>query len=194
MTHIIMKKQLHTYLNRYVSFSEEEIDLFYNYLTLQTFQKKEFILKEGDVCKIKFFITKGLTRTFKVDDKGNENVIHFGIENWWVTNMESFITEQPSLLYIQALEETTVLTISKVNLEKAYAAIPKLERVFRIITEKLFIAIERKNEHYIKMTSKERYHVFINELKVFSQRVPLYMIASYLDMTPEYLSELRKKK
>lgn len=189
-----MKKQLHTYLNRYVSFSEEEIDLFYNYLTLQTFQKKEFILKEGDVCKIKFFITKGLTRTFKVDDKGNENVIHFGIENWWVTNMVSFITEQPSLLYIQALEETTILTISKVNLEKAYAAIPKLERMFRIITEKMFIAIERKNEHYIKMTSKERYQVFINELKVFSQRVPQYMIASYLDITPEYLSELRKNK
>ena len=194
MTHIIMKKQLHTYLNRYVSFSEEEINLFYNYLTFQTFQKKDFILKEGDVCKIKFFITKGLIRTFKIDNKGNENVIHFGIENWWVTNMESFITEQPSLLYIQALEETTILTISKVDLEKAYAAIPKLERVFRIITEKLFIAIERKNEHYIKMNSKERYHVFINELKVFSQRVPQYMIASYLDITPEYLSELRKNK
>ena len=189
-----MKKQLHTYLNRYVFFSEEDINVFYNYLTPQTFQKKEFILKEGEICKTKFFITKGLTRTFKIDDKGNENIIHFGIENWWMTNMESFITEQPSLLYTQALEETTVLTISKVNLEKAYAAIPKLERLFRIITEKMFIAIERKNEHYIKMNSKERYRVFINELKAFSQRVPQYMIASYLDITPEYLSELRKNK
>ncbi|GAA3621870.1 Crp/Fnr family transcriptional regulator [Flavivirga jejuensis] len=187
-----MKKQLHTYLNRYVSFSEEEMDSFYNYLTPQTFQKKEFILKEGDLCKNKFFITKGLIRIFKIDAKGNEHIIHFGIENWWVTNMESFITEQPSLLYIQALEETTLLTISKTNLEKAYTTIPKLERLFRIITEKMFVAIERKNEHYIKIASKERYHLFMDELKTFSQRVPQYMIASYLDMTPEYLSELRK--
>ncbi len=189
-----MKEQLHLYLNRYVPFSEEEINSFYSYLTIQTFQKKEFILKEGEVCKIKFFITKGLIRTFKINDKGNENIIHFGIENWWMTNMESFINQQPSLLYIQALEDTTMLTISKANLEKAYTAIPKLERVFRIITEKMFIAIERKNEHYVKMNSKERYHVFINELKAFSQRVPQYMIASYLDITPEYLSELKKNK
>ncbi|TGV00370.1 Crp/Fnr family transcriptional regulator [Flavivirga rizhaonensis] len=189
-----MKKQLHAYLNRYVSFSEEEINSFFDYLTVQTFQKKEFILKEGDVCKMKFFITKGLIRIFKIDDKGNENIIHFGIEDWWMTNMESFITEQSSLLYIQALEETTLLTISKTNLEKAYAVIPKLERLFRIITEKMFIAIERKNEHYLKMNSKERYRGFIDELKDFSQRVPQYMIASYLHITPEYLSELRKTK
>ncbi len=189
-----MKKQLHTYLNRYVSFSEEEINLFYSYLTVQTFQKKEFLLKEGEVCKVKFFIIKGLIRIFKIDDKGHESIIHFGIENWWMTNMQSFVNEEPSLVYVQALEETTILTISKVNLEKAYAAIPKLERAFRIIIEKMFIAIERKNEHYSKMTSKERYLGFIDELKAFSQRVPQYMIASYLDITPEYLSELRKNK
>ncbi|AUP78092.1 Crp/Fnr family transcriptional regulator [Flavivirga eckloniae] len=189
-----MKKQLHTYLNRYVPFSEEETDLFYTYLTPKTFQKKDYILKEGDVCKIKFFITKGLIRIFKIDDKGNENIIHFGIENWWMTNMESFVTQQPSLLYIQALEETSILTISKADLEKAYTTIPKLERLFRIITEKMLIAVERKNEHYLKMSSKERYRGFINELMAFSQRVPQYMIASYLDITPEYLSELRKNK
>ncbi|NMH86272.1 Crp/Fnr family transcriptional regulator [Flavivirga algicola] len=188
-----MKEQLHAYLNRYVPFSEEEMNLFYSYLTLQTFQKKEFLLKEGEVCKTRFFIIEGLIRVFKIDERGNENIIHFGIENWWMTNLESFINEQASLLYIQALEETTILAINKVNLEKAYAAIPKLERVFRIITEKMFIAIERKNEHYVKMNSKKRYDIFINELKTFSQRVPQYMIASYLDITPEYLSELRKK-
>ncbi|MEP5340476.1 MAG: Crp/Fnr family transcriptional regulator [Algibacter sp.] len=190
----MMKKQIHTYLNRYVQFSDEDIAFFYTYLTPQTFQKKDFLLKEGEVCKFKFFISKGLIRTFNIDEKGHENIIHFGIENWWMTNMESFILEKPSLLYIQALEDTTVLTITKTNLEKAYVALPKLERVFRIITEKMFIAIERKNEHYIKMSSKDRYYSFVEELKNFSQRVPQYMIASYLDITPEYLSELRKAK
>lgn len=189
-----MKKQLHDYLNRYIEFTDEEVNTFYNFMKLETFQKKDFILKEGDICRGKFFIINGLTRTYRIDDKGHENIIHFGIENWWMTNMESFILEKPSLLYIQALEKTTLLTISKTNLEKAYIAVPKLERLFRIITEKMLIAVDRKNEFYIKMTSKDRYYTFINELKTFSQRIPQYMIASYLDITPEYLSELRKRK
>ncbi|PIA79442.1 hypothetical protein BFR04_00920 [Gaetbulibacter sp. 4G1] len=187
-----MKTQLQNYLNRYASFSSEEIDRFYNYLTPRTFQKKEFLLKEGDICKNKFFIIDGLIRLFNIDNKGHENIIHFGIENWWTTSFESFITEKPSLLYMQALEKTTVLSINKENLEKAYQNIPKLERVFRITTENMLIAIERKNEFYTKMSSKERYDFFIKKLPSFAQRIPQYMIASYLDITPEYLSELRK--
>ncbi len=189
-----MKNQVHSYLNRYASFSNEETNAFFSYLSPKTFLKKDFLLKEGDVCKHKFFILDGLVRLFNIDSKGHENIIHFGIEHWWTTNWESFITEKPSLVYIQALEDTTVLTLSKENLEKAYVNIPKLERVFRITTENMLIAIERKNEFYIKMSSKERYEFFVKELPSFVQRVPQYMIASYLDITPEYLSELRKKK
>ncbi len=189
-----MKAQLHAYIDRYIPLSQEDMDTFYSFMTSEIIPKKEFILKAGDICKIKFFIINGLTRTFKIDSKGNERIIHFGIENWWATDLESFVLEKPSRLYIQALEETTLLTISKSNLEKAFQVIPKLERFFRIVTEKTLIAVERKNEHYIKMNSKERYYVFVQELKDFSQRVPQYMIASYLDITPEYLSELRKNK
>ena len=189
-----MKTQIQNYLNRYTAFLDEEVNTFYNHLSSKTFQKKEFLLKEGDVCKHKYFLIKGLVRVFNIDNKGHENIIHFGIENWWVTSLESFITEKPSLVYIQALEETTVLTINKTDLEKTYSSIPKLERVFRITTENMLIAIERKNEFYIKMSSKERYDFFIKTLPSFAQRVPQYMIASYLDITPEYLSELRKNK
>lgn len=189
-----MKQQLSNYLNRYVSFSEDELDLFYSFLTPKTFRKKEYLLKEGESCKDKFFITEGLVRIYKIDPKGNEKIAHFGIENWWMTNMESFILEQPSLLYIQALEFTTVLTISKSKLEMAFEKIPKLERLFRIITENMFVAIERKNELYMKFSSKERYHNLVDHIPGFAQRVPQYMIASYLDITPEYLSEIRKNK
>lgn len=189
-----MKTQIHSYLNRYTPFSNEEVDAFFNFLVPKTFQKKEFLLNEGDICRNKFFIVKGLIRIFNIDNKGRENIIHFGIENWWTTNLESFITEKPSLVYIQALEETTVLSIHRENLEKAYFNIPKLERVFRITTENMLIAIERKNEFYTKMNSKDRYDFFIKQLPIFSQRIPQYMIASYLDITPEYLSELRKNK
>lgn len=190
----LMKQQLENYLNRYNTFSSEEIDIFYDLFTIKTFKKKDFLLKEGTICNASYFIIKGLIRSFSIDDKGNENIRHFGIENWWFTNMESFILKQPSLLYIQALEETTVLTITKENLELAYLKLPKLERVFRIITEKTLIAVERKYEFYNKLVGKTRYITFVNELKTFSQRIPQYMIASYLGITPEYLSELRKNK
>ncbi len=189
-----MRQQLLDYFKRYISFSEEELNIFFKYLTAETYSKKEFLLNEGAICNSQFFIISGLIRVFKIDEKGNEKIIHFGIENWWVTNMESFILKEPSKVYIQALEDTTVLKINKEDLEQAYKTIPKLERAFRIITERMFIAIERKNEHYAKMGSKERYEDFVAQLQSFSQRVPQYMIASYLDITPEYLSELRKSK
>jgi len=189
-----MKQQLHNYLNRYVSFSETEVDMFYEVLTPKTFNKKDYLLKEGELCKDKYFIIEGLVRIYKIDAKGNEKIAHFGLENWWMTNMESFILQEPSLLYIQAIENTKVLAISKMNLELAFQKIPKLERLFRIITENMFVAIERKNELYMKYSSKERYHNLVDHIPDFAQRVPQYMIASYLDITPEYLSEIRKKK
>lgn len=93
-----------------------------------------------------FYIIKGLIRTFYIDNKGNEQIVQSGIENWWITNMESFIRETPSKLYIQALEETSALIISKRNLEKLYPSMSKFERLLRMITENILIAIQRRND------------------------------------------------
>ena len=108
--------------------------------------------------------------------------------------MESFIKESPSTQNIQALEETTVLYLSKETLETLYRKVPKLERLFRIITENMLIANLRKSDVFLQMQSKERYTVFVQQLPNFIQRVPQYMIASYLEITPEYLSELKSAK
>jgi CRP/FNR family transcriptional regulator len=187
-----MKEQIKKYFNRYVEFNDIEIDELYSKLTLKTFQKKDYILREGEVCKNNYFIINGLVRSFYIDNKGNEKITQFALENWWVTNMESFISKTPSLSSIQALEKTQILLISKEKLETLYALIPKLERLFRIITENMLIAIQRRNDIYLQMKSKERYDNLIKHFPNFSQRVPQYMIASYLEITPEYLSELRK--
>ena len=187
-----MKEQIKKYFNRYVTFNETEIDLFYSKLKSKTFHKKEFLLKEHSVCKYNYFILKGVTRSFYNDIKGNEKITQFAIDNWWVTNMESFIKETPSTQYIQAIEETTVLYLSKENLEELYIEHPKIERLFRIITENMLIANLRKNDVFLQMKSKDRYTDFVNKLPDFIQRVPQYMIASYLEITPEYLSELRR--
>ena len=189
-----MKEQIREYLNRYLKFDEKEVDQFFAHLTAKTLRKKEYLLREGQVCHHKFFIVTGLVRAFYVDHKGHEKVLHFGIENWWVTDTESFVKEIPSQLNIQALEETTVLQLNKRDLEHLYQAIPKLERFFRIVSENMLIAFQRRSEFYMKLSSKQRYDLFIQKHASFAQRVPQYMIASYLEITPEHLSTLRKTK
>lgn len=187
-----MKEQLKRYFSRYVEFSEIEIDTICSRLKIKTFEKKEYVLREGQICKNNFFILNGLVRSFYRNNKGIEKITLFALENWWVTNMESFINQTPSHSSIQALEKTKVVFINKKELEKLYISIPKLERLFRIITENMLIAIQRRSDIYLQMKSKERYDNLIQHFPDFAQRVPQYMIASYLEITPEYLSELRK--
>ena len=134
-----------------------------------------------------------MVRQFRVEENGNESISAFGIENWWITNLDSFINKTPTINSIQAIEETTVLQITNTQLEDLYVKVPQLERVFRIIAENTLIALQRKDEIYMKKSSKERYFILVAQIPDFAQRVPQYMIASYLDITPEYLSEIRKK-
>ncbi|WP_298472538.1 cyclic nucleotide-binding domain-containing protein [uncultured Maribacter sp.] len=189
---ITYKLQLKNYLNRFVLFTDSEIDLIYKNLTVRVYKKKGFLLEQNSVCDTNFFICEGLVRSFTTDNMGEEKTSQFAIENWWVTSMESFIKERTSFNALQAIEKTTVLCLSKNKLNHLYQEIPKLERCFRIITENMLIAILRKDEIFMKLSSKERYLGFIGSNPTFMQRVPQYMVASYLDITPEYLSELKK--
>ncbi|BDS11316.1 Crp/Fnr family transcriptional regulator [Aureispira anguillae] len=189
-----LKEQLKKYLLRYVKFSDQEIAIIYKALTVKTYNKKDFLLREGQICRQYFFLTKGLVRSFYIDEKGTEKITEFAIENWWLTEIESLKMECPSMVNIQAVEKTSVLCLSKTNLETLYRTIPKLERFFRLITENKLIAIQRRANFFMKRNSKERYEFFISRLAHFAQRVPQYMVASYLEITPEYLSELRKIK
>lgn len=188
-----MKNQLKKYLDRYVQFSESEVDQIFEKLSVKKFRKKEFLLREDQICRYNYFVITGLTRSFYIDEKGNEKITQFALENWWVTSMESFIKQTPSYLSIQAIEETVVLRLYKDDLMKLYDAVPKLERLFRMVVENMLISSQRKNDIYLKMSSKERYMDLIGHFPSFAQRVPQYMIASYLEITPEYLSQLRKK-
>lgn len=187
-----IKNQLKTYINRYIPFSDEETDSFFKYLVINSYSKKEILLETNQVCKQHYFIIDGLLRAHYINEKGTDNIIQFAIENWWMTNLESYVRETPSTFTIDTLEKSTILSISKDNLEKAFIEIPKLERLFRIIAENTLVAIQRKNEFYMKLSSKERFITLQRDIPDFLQRVPMYMIASYLDITPEYLSEIRK--
>ena len=188
-----MQAAIQRYFNRYIPFNDEETRFFCSYLQPKTFRKKEYLLREGQICHYQFFILEGLVRHFYIDSKGQEQTTQFGIENWWVTNMESFLRQCSSELSIQAIEETTALLLTKRDLEYLYQKLPKLERAFRIITENMLIAIQRRNAFHWYMKSEDKYDMVRAHLPEFLQRVPQYMVASYLGMTPEHYSTVRKK-
>ncbi len=187
-----MKDQLERYLKRYVKLDDSEFDFFFNHLSHKVYKRKEFILREGTICEHRYFILKGLIRFFHLTEKGKEKVNSFAVENWWITDMDSFINSKSSFNSIQAIEDTSVLMISKEDLERLYKQLPKLERLFRLISEKYAIALQRKEEIFMREDSINRYNNLIRSIPNFDQRVPQYMIASYLDITPEYLSEIKK--
>ena len=188
-----MNKELTNYIKRYVTISEEELAILSDCLRLKKIEKKEFLLSEGTTCKARYFILKGCFRHFYIDVKGHEQIIHFGIENWWITDYASLVHQVPSNMYIQALETTTYLELNENELEKLYLKIPVLERFFRIIMEKTYIAAQQRIEYMFSLTGKEFYEKFIASNPAFSQRVPQYMLASYLGLTPEFISKIKSR-
>ena len=186
------KKQLNEYLKRYVDFNSSELDAVYEALNYKELKKRENLLVEGQTCRNMYFVLTGLLRSFYIDNKGEERITQFAIENWWMSSMESFVQETPSYVTIQAVEDTTLLVLSKETLNQLYVSIPKMERFFRMITERMLVSLLRKNDIYLKMSSRDRYLDLIGQFPGFAQRVPQYMIASYLEITPEYLSHLRR--
>ncbi len=188
-----MNPNLINYIRRYIDISESEIDLFQRYLKPKKLKKKEYLLKTGKICNARYFITKGCLRLYYIDTKGNEQIIHFGIDNWWITDYESLVNRTPSRVYIQATEDTELLELDHESFEELCVKLPKIERLFRIILEKTYIASQKRIEYMFSLSGEELYYKFINSNPEFSQRVPQYMIASMLGLTPEFISKIRAK-
>ena len=131
-------------ISRYVSLTEAEAALFTGYLQTKKVKRKEFLLREGDVCKYSAFVTSGCLRGYSVDRAGTEHVLSFAPRNWWIADMYSLLSQKPGTLYIEALEETDIILLSKANQEKLYMQVPKFERFFRILTEKSLVANQQR--------------------------------------------------
>lgn len=188
------KTILKSYADRYVRLSEEESEALWNSLTNRRVAKKECLLEPGQICKSQYFILEGCFRTYYIDQKGNEQIMHFAIEHWWMTDYDSLNNQQPSEMYIQALEPSVVLEVDLETLNGLFDLYPKIDRLFRIIAEKTFIAAQRRLQHMLSLRREEMLDTFQEGSFSFSDRVPQYMIASYLGFTPEFLSMIRAKK
>jgi CRP-like cAMP-binding protein len=188
-----MYEQLKSALARHITLSESEFERFSSHFTLRKMRKKQYILQQGDVAKYLFFVNKGCLRSFETDDTGKEHIIQFSIENWWVSDMVSNITQTPTQLNIECLENCELLQLDVQNLDKLYLEIPKLERFFRIITQNALIVSQMRLMAVMSKSALQRYLEFSDRYPLFMQRLPSHHIASYLGITPESLSRLRKE-
>jgi len=182
------------YIRKWVDINEEEEKTILSAFEPASVKKKKDVLEPGKVSKYIYFITKGCLRSYFVDAKGVEHIYQIRLDNNWITDLESFFSQRPSKYYIEALEDTQMLRLSFDRLEGLYSEVPSLERYFRILFQKAYInALERLNATMWE-SAVERYNDLLSEHKDIFQRVPLVYIASYLGITPESLSRIRKNK
>jgi CRP-like cAMP-binding protein len=188
-----MDSLLIQHLSKYISLDPEEIVLLTRAFKNKRLKKKEFLLRQGEVSRFETFVTRGCLRAYYVNDKGEEHIAQFAVEDWWIGDMYSFLTETPSTLHIEALEPCELLQIDRPGLEDLYLKLPKLERFFRIIIQNAFIASQNRVLSSMSKTADERYQDFIRKYPNIEQRVSQYQVAAYLGVTPEFLSRIRKK-
>ena len=181
------------YLQRYVSIRSEEESKIISNLTTRSYLKGQYILQAGDICRHQSHIIKGKARTFYLDKSGTEHVLMFAIENWWVADLDSFSNQMPAQFNIQCLENTDVVQIPFENYEKLLRDVPVMERFFRMIIQKAFANMSTRIIRNNAMSAKERYLLFCEQYPQMTQRVPLYMVASYLGITKEHLSSIRSE-
>ncbi len=185
---------LFNHISAYVRIEEQEYEEISSYFSLKRIKKKELLTRGGERCLYNFYIIKGCMHMFFVDDRGKEKTIQFAIDDWWITDHLAFLKERVSEFCIQALEDTEVLSISKGKQEELLNSFPKLEKYFRTIYQISYGAALMKMKYLYGLSKEEIYFHFIEQFPEFAQRVPQYVIASFLDLTPEYVSEIRKKK
>lgn len=181
------------YINHYVSLTGEEEDALIRNITPRKYLKGQYVVQQGDVCKHESYVLKGCLKTFYIDPGGNEHIVMFAIENWWTADLGSFISQTPADYNVQCLEDTELVQFSYEKLEQLYSMIPKLERFFRIIIQKAYVASEKRLIGNFSQGAKERYLRFREQYPQIEQRVPQYMVASYLGITKEFLSKIRNQ-
>lgn len=186
-------EQLIRFFNRFFALDEKECEEVIRLFSQRNIRRKGYLLQEGDVCRHYYFIVSGCFKMFAVDPSGKEHNLQFSAENDWISDLHSFYSEEPSRLYIEALEPSTVLQIQHEDLLYLFINYHKFDRNFRIITERKYINFQNRILQNISSTAEERYVGFVKQYPGLLNRVPNTQIASYLGITPEFLSKIRKK-
>ncbi len=180
-------------LSKHISLTTEETILFLSKTETKHYKAKTIILNAGEVCKHSYFVNTGLLRSFNINDNIVEHVLSFACEGWWIGDMYSLLSQKPGTLFIEVLEDAEVVLLSKENQEQLYLEIPKLERFFRILTENSLVANQERLMDNLSLTAEERFEKFCKKYPTLIQKLPQKQIASYIGVTPEFFSKMKRK-
>jgi len=180
-------------LEKFITIDDKNFDEVLQYFDHKIIKKKQNLMQEGDYCSELYFVEQGCLRMFFLKDNGIEQTTEFAIEQWWLTDNFSFDRKLPTTFYIQAVEPTTVLYINHDKREELFKSYPIMEQYFRMVYQRSYAASQRRIRYLYEFTREELYFHFEGNYPEFVQRIPQYLLASFLGFTPEYLSEIRSK-
>jgi CRP-like cAMP-binding protein len=180
-------------INQIVKITDEEFEFIASRFTKKSLRKKQFLLQEGEICKSQAFVVNGIMRSYTIDEKGNEHILQFASEGWWMADLSSYLNEIPSRFNMEALEEVELLLLNKASWNLLMEKIPILERFFRILVQNHLIATQNRLMQSLSEQAEEKYLNFIDTYPDCVARVPQHMIAAYLGISRETLSRLRKQ-
>tara|TARA_B100001059_G_scaffold225445_1_gene252662 strand:+ start:1034 stop:1615 length:582 start_codon:yes stop_codon:yes gene_type:complete len=179
------------YINNYIDLTEKEIAFLRSNTNYKKYLKGHYIVQQGAVCKHTNFIISGCTKNFYVDQQGQEHIVTFAIENWWSADLSSFITQTPSDFNVKCIEATEVIQFTYQNQDEIFQNIPKMETLFRKLLEKALVSSQKRIVNNFSLSAKDQYLYFKKQFSTIEQRVPQYMVASYLGITKEFLSKIK---
>ena len=191
---ISMRESIITYIKKYsaVPLTEADIENIKEVFVPKKIRKRQYFLQEGEVCKNAAFIVKGAMRQYTVDEKGVEHITRLFIENWWVTNRESYATLTPSVYNIDAWEDCDVLLVKRDDFQKLLSSIPAINDMLLKVYENFAIAVQKRVAS-LSLPAEERYAQLLKSNPEFLQRFPQHIIASYLGVSRETLSRARSQ-
>jgi len=177
-----------------VIISDTDLFIVLEAFTLKALAKKETLLFKGNVSNHMRFVSEGSLRSYYIEEDGEEHIIQFGIRGWWINDLYSYLTQKPATCFVQAIKPSKVLLIHRDQLNQLFDKVPPIERFFRIKFQNAYVALQERTLERMSLSAKERYEKFRKKYRDIEQSVPQYMIASYLNVTPEFLSSVRSDK
>ncbi len=189
-----MTNKIIAYINKFVSLTEEENDIFISSFKETNVKKRQFIVQPDFTAKYRNYVLEGTFRAYVIAEEGQDHTIAFAIEDWWITDYNSYIFQKPATMFVVALEDSIILQIEYEKEQELKRSNHKFETFFRIMAERSFAFQQRRMISQLTQTAEERYENFMSKYPQVAQKVPQYALASYLGMTTEFLSKIRNKR
>lgn len=182
------------HLEKFIEVNDSDFSGILDFFEEINVKKKENLLTDGEVCRAHYFVLNGCLRKFFVNEKGVEQTTEFAIETWWMTDNMAYEHRLPTEFYIQAVEKSEILVINRDAQDELLEKFPVMEKYFRFVYQRAFAAAQMRFKYLFSYSKEEFYHQLVKAQPEFAQRIPQYLIASFLGFTPEYLSEIRAKR